>query len=49
MTRNMKLETIINIGSYFQDIEKEKSSSYVMIKNLTDFLFFKNRKKNKIL
>jgi len=49
MTRNMKLETIINIGSYFQDIEKEKSSSYVMIKNLTDFYFSKIVKKIKYL
>tara|TARA_B100001778_G_scaffold302621_1_gene279404 strand:- start:44 stop:850 length:807 start_codon:yes stop_codon:yes gene_type:complete len=41
MTRNMKLERIINIGSYFQDIKKEKSSSYVMAKNFTDFYFSK--------
>ena len=47
MTKNMKLEAIVNIGSYFQDVEKEKSSSYVMKKNLTDFYFLKIVKNTK--
>ena len=39
LLKNENLNMIINIGSYFQDSKTEKYTSYVFIKNFTDYFF----------
>jgi nucleoside-diphosphate-sugar epimerase len=47
ITKKNNLILIINIGSYFQDIVKEKYSGYTFTKNFTDFVFSHITKKTK--
>lgn len=43
--KKFNLGLIINIGSMWQDVPKMRFKSYVVIKNLTDFVFIKLSKK----
>lgn len=49
ITNKSNLQLIVNIGSYFQDIEIKKFSSYVIVKNFTTFFFTKLFNKTKYI
>tara|TARA_B100000902_G_scaffold385778_1_gene427579 strand:+ start:173 stop:979 length:807 start_codon:yes stop_codon:yes gene_type:complete len=46
---NKNLKIIINIGSYFQDLDSQNYTKYVLVKNFTSYFYIKIQKKVKYI